>query len=43
MMHFVEKNLPFGGVNGSGMGRYHGHAGFLELSNARSVLIQQSA
>lgn len=43
MLHFVEKNLPFGGVNGSGMGRYHGHAGFLELSNARSVLIQQSA
>lgn len=43
MLHFVEKNLPFGGVNGSGMGRYHGHAGFLELSNARSVLIQQNA
>ncbi|MVV48834.1 aldehyde dehydrogenase family protein [Pseudomonas sp. PB120] len=40
MMHYVEKNLPFGGVNGSGMGRYHGHAGFLELSNARSVLTQ---
>ena len=43
MMHYAEKNLPFGGVNGSGMGRYHGHAGFLELSNARSILIQQSA
>lgn len=39
-MHYVEPNLPFGGVNGSGMGRYHGHAGFLELSNARSVFIQ---
>lgn len=43
LLHFMEKNLPFGGVNGSGMGRYHGHAGFLELSNARSVLVQQSA
>ncbi|MCE4071506.1 MULTISPECIES: aldehyde dehydrogenase family protein [Pseudomonas] len=39
-MHYVEPNLPFGGVNGSGMGRYHGHAGFLELSNARSMFIQ---
>lgn len=39
-MHYQEANLPFGGVNGSGMGRYHGHAGFLELSNARSVFVQ---
>ncbi|ROM33977.1 aldehyde dehydrogenase [Pseudomonas poae] len=39
-MHYVEPNLPFGGVNGSGMGRYHGHAGFLELSNPRSVFVQ---
>lgn len=40
MMHWVEKNLPFGGVNGSGMGRYHGLAGFRELSNARSIFTQ---
>lgn len=39
-MHYVEPNLPFGGVNGSGMGRYHGQAGFLELSNGRSVFVQ---
>lgn len=39
-MHYVEPNLPFGGVNGSGMGRYHGHAGFLELSNGRSTFVQ---
>lgn len=36
-LHFMEPNLPFGGVNGSGMGRYHRYAGFLELSNARSI------
>lgn len=39
-MHYLEPNLPFGGVNGSGMGRYHGHAGFIELSNGRSTFIQ---
>jgi len=39
-MHYLEPNLPFGGVNGSGMGRYHGHAGFIELSNSRSTFIQ---
>jgi aldehyde dehydrogenase (NAD+) len=37
MTHISETRLPFGGVNSSGMGRYRGHAGFLELSNARSV------
>lgn len=39
-MHFVEANLPFGGVNGSGVGRYHRYAGFLEFSNARSIFEQ---
>jgi len=37
MLHWVEENLPFGGVNSSGYGRYHGVWGFRELSNARSV------
>jgi aldehyde dehydrogenase (NAD+) len=40
LCHYIESNLPFGGVNGSGIGRYKGHAGFLELSNARSVFVQ---
>ena len=30
--------LPFGGVGESGMGSYHGHAGFLTFSHQRSVL-----
>jgi aldehyde dehydrogenase (NAD+) len=41
LSHYVEGNLPFGGVNSSGIGRYKGHAGFLELSNARSVFVQK--
>jgi aldehyde dehydrogenase (NAD+) len=39
-MHWLEANLPFGGVNGSGIGRYHGQAGFIELSNGRSMFVQ---
>ena len=41
MSHYLEPSLPFGGVNSSGIGRYKGHAGFLELSNARSVFVQK--
>jgi len=37
--HVKEKNLPFGGVGQSGMGRYHGIYGFQELTHERSVLI----
>lgn len=33
-----EFNLPFGGVNESGIGAYHGIHGFRELSNARAIL-----
>ncbi len=40
LMHYMESRLPFGGVNGSGMGRYKGIHGFRELSNARSVFVQ---
>jgi aldehyde dehydrogenase (NAD+) len=38
VMHYLEHNLPFGGVNGSGIGRYHGIHGFKELSHERAVL-----
>lgn len=32
------KQLPFGGVGNSGMGKYHGHSGFEAFTNARGVL-----
>ena len=42
MMHYAESRLPFGGVNGSGMGRYKGIHGFRELSNGRSIFVQKA-
>ena len=30
-------NLPFGGIGASGMGRYHGYAGFQTFSNQKSI------
>jgi aldehyde dehydrogenase (NAD+) len=38
LVHYSHLNLPFGGVNGSGFGAAHGHAGFLAFSHERSVL-----
>ena len=38
VMHALEHHLPFGGVNSSGIGRYHGIHGFKELSHERAVL-----
>ena len=35
--HYLENNLPFGGVNGSGMGSYHGVFGFRAFSHERAV------
>ena len=37
-MHYLERNLPFGGVNTSGIGRYHSVHGFKELSHERALL-----
>ncbi len=34
----INPNLPFGGVGHSGIGSYHGEAGFLTFSHQRSVL-----
>lgn len=36
-LHGSEHHLPFGGVNESGMGSYHGIHGFKELSHAKSI------
>ncbi|HOE94503.1 MAG TPA: aldehyde dehydrogenase family protein, partial [Candidatus Cryptobacteroides sp.] len=38
IMHFANKNIPFGGVGTSGMGRYHGKESFNAFSHKRSVL-----
>lgn len=35
-------NLPFGGVNNSGIGKSHGKYGFLAFSNEKAVLVQRS-
>jgi aldehyde dehydrogenase (NAD+) len=41
--HYLENRLPFGGVNGSGMGSYHGHFGFKAFSHERAVYLHQTA
>ncbi|MES1953258.1 aldehyde dehydrogenase family protein [Salinisphaera hydrothermalis] len=38
MMHFLHGQLPFGGVNNSGIGNSHGHYGYMAFSHERSVL-----
>lgn len=38
MAHFSHPNLPFGGVNGSGIGKSHGEYGFVAFSNERAIL-----
>lgn len=37
VMHVAIDELPFGGSGDSGMGRYHGHEGFVTFSNVRGV------
>lgn len=38
VMHISNSNLPFGGVGNSGMGSYHGKAGFDSFSHQKGVL-----
>lgn len=40
LIHYANLDLPFGGINNSGMGKSHGFAGFLEFSHQRPVLRQ---
>ena len=40
--HYLENRLPFGGVNQSGMGSYHGVFGFRTFSHERAVYLQES-
>jgi aldehyde dehydrogenase (NAD+) len=39
--HYLENRLPFGGVNGSGMGSYHGQFGFKAFSHERAVYVHR--
>ena len=38
IIHLATSNMPFGGVGESGMGGYHGKAGFEEFSHIRSIV-----
>jgi aldehyde dehydrogenase (NAD+) len=38
VMHFSNDSLPFGGVGESGLGHYHGKAGFTTFSHYKSIL-----
>ncbi len=40
LLHFAATNLPFGGIGPSGMGQYHGRAGFDAFTKAMPVLWQ---
>lgn len=42
IVHFMQHELPFGGVGNSGTGRYHGIEGFRRFSNARGVYEQSN-
>ncbi len=43
MTHAFSETMPFGGVGDSGMGAYHGKAGFNAFSHARAVYRQGKA
>jgi len=42
IFHVAQEELPFGGIGPSGMGAYHGKAGFLEFSHRKAVYTQPS-
>jgi coniferyl-aldehyde dehydrogenase len=41
LMHYLQDDLPFGGVGTSGIGAYHGVEGFRSLSHAKGVFEQR--
>lgn len=40
LMHYVQDDLPFGGVGDSGIGAYHGKEGFMALTHPRGIYRQ---
>lgn len=41
-VHFANPFLPFGGVGNSGMGSYHGEAGFRAFSHSKGVVVKSN-
>jgi aldehyde dehydrogenase (NAD+) len=41
-IQFLHHNLPFGGVNNSGIGKSHGYYGFMAFSNEKPILKQRN-
>ncbi|MEP0985953.1 aldehyde dehydrogenase family protein [Ekhidna sp.] len=41
VLQFAHPNLPIGGVNNSGIGKAHGHAGFISFSNEKAIVKQR--
>lgn len=42
VLQFTHPNLPFGGVNASGIGKSHGKYGFITFSNEKPLVKQRS-
>jgi aldehyde dehydrogenase (NAD+) len=40
-LQFIHPNLPFGGVNNSGIGKAHGKYGFDEFTNLKPIITQR--
>jgi coniferyl-aldehyde dehydrogenase len=40
LLHYLQEDLPFGGVGSSGMGAYHGREGFRTFSHQKPVFRQ---
>jgi coniferyl-aldehyde dehydrogenase len=40
LLHYLQEDLPFGGVGSSGMGAYHGREGFRTFSHRKPVFQQ---
>ena len=43
LLHVAVEDLPFGGIGASGMGTYHGKAGFETFSHKKSILEVRSS